>query len=637
MSYALTLGATFFINLILILSVNLQLGLLGLPNLGFIIFMGAGAYAVGLLSMGPPTALSLQHYFFGATLPFPVPLILAVLLGMLLAGVLGALVLRKLRGHYLAIITLILVLAAWTAVNGEPNFLGGANGIYGIPQPFQSLASSGNGYGVVFLIYVAVLAAVCFVFAERFFRSPMGRAARAIRENESGAMALGKNPYRVRMIAVICGGGMAALSGALLAQYVAIWTPTPWSLDEIFPAVGAMIIGGRGNNWGAALGCLVVDIGVGQGITFIPAFSSDPGLSFAIQWIVDGLLLIGFLWFRPKGLLPERKARWPKLASGYVQAGLTPDVVSAPNLVPAVSSEAAVSDGVSAVSLALPTATSETSPNGLSAPVTHAEARDHLTGLVSEDASGTVLSCQGVSVSFGGLRAVDDVSLSVQRGSITGLIGPNGAGKSTLVNVLSGHLRRHAGRVLLDSHDVTAVPGYGIAQRGLVRTFQLSSEFPRLTVLDNMMVSPRHVGAHFWSDVFRPRVWRHQESELLIRARALLEEFGLLDLADEYAGNLSGGQKRLLELARALMGEPKVLLLDEPMAGVATSMVDRLIDRILDINKSRGVTMLIVEHDLDVIDRLCSQVLVMIQGRVAAQGNMQELREDERVIEAYLS
>jgi ABC-type branched-subunit amino acid transport system ATPase component len=248
-----------------------------------------------------------------------------------------------------------------------------------------------------------------------------------------------------------------------------------------------------------------------------------------------------------------------------------------------------------------------------------------------------VLEIENLSKSFGGIHAVRDCTFTVTQGQVLGLIGPNGAGKSTLVNVLSGHLRRHAGRVLLDSHDVTAVPGYGIAQRGLIRTFQLSSEFPRLTVLDNMMVSPRHVGAHFWSDVFRPRVWRHQEREELIRARALLEEFGLLDLADEYAGNLSGGQKRLLELARALMGEPKVLLLDEPMAGVASSMVDRLIDRILDINKTRGVTMLIVEHDLDVVDRLCSQVLVMIQGRVAAQGNMQELREDERVIEAYLS
>jgi ABC-type branched-subunit amino acid transport system ATPase component len=379
---------------------------------------------------------------------------------------------------------------------------------------------------------------------------------------------------------------MAALSGALLAEYTTLWTPAPWSLDEIFPAVGAMIIGGRGNNWGAAVGTLIVDIGIGQGVSFLPAISSDPGLSFSVQWILEGLILVGFLWFRPAGIIPERKARWP---------------------VPALSG----------------------------APSMSAEAiRPEAVGQQAQD---PILSCDGVSVSFGGVRAVDGASLSVPRGSITGLIGPNGAGKSTLVNVLSGHLRSQAGRVMFDTADTTALPSYRVAKRGLVRTFQLSSEFARMTVLENMMVPPEQVGASLWTGVFGRRRWKPQEDELLARARALLDEFGLLSLADEYAGNLSGGQKRLLELARALMRDPAMLLLDEPMAGVAPSMADRLVDQILDINQRRGVTFLIVEHDLDVIDRLCPTVLVMIGGRVMAEGNMQQLREDERVIEAYLS
>lgn len=598
MSYALTLSSYFFINLILILGVNLQLGLLGLPNLGFIIFLGAGAYTVALLSIGPMQADSVQHYFFGATLPFPVPLILAVVIGMIFAAVVGSLLLRRMRGHYLAIITLILVLSVWTIVNGEPNFLGGANGVYGIPQPFHSLASSPNGYGFVFVVYIAVLACLCFVFAERFVRSPLGRTARAIRENENAAMALGKDPYRIRMIAVICGGGMAALSGALLAEYITLWTPTPWSLDEVFPAVGAMIIGGRGNNWGAAVGTLVVDIGIGQGVSFLPAISSDPGLSFAVQWILEGLVLVAFLWFRPGGIIPERKARWPVRALS----------------------------GVPSASAALPVG-----------PLDAALSPADLLPLADKTPGDAILSCEDVSVSFGGLRAVDGASLSVRRGSITGLIGPNGAGKSTLVNVLSGQLRSHAGRVMFDAADTTALPSFRLAQRGLVRTFQLSSEFPRLTVLENMMASPEHAGASLWTGVFRRRRWKDQEYEMLVRARGLLDEFGLLPLADEYAGNLSGGQKRLLELARALMRDPTMLLLDEPLAGVAPSMVDHLIDQILDINRRRGVTFLIVEHDLEVIDRLCQTVLVMIQGRVMAEGNMQQLREDERVIEAYLS
>jgi len=308
--YATTLGTVFFINLILILSVNLQLGLLGLPNLSFIICLGAGAYVVSIFSLGPAVPGSLQQYFFGAFLPFPIPLILAALVGVAVAFIVGALVLYRMRGHTLAVITLIIVLVVWSVINGTPNFLGGANGLFGIPQPFHSLAGTTLGYGFVFLGYVAVLGCLCFVFNQRFFKSPLGRAARALRENEQAAVALGKDAYRIRLIAVMCGGAMAALSGALLAQYSMIWTPSPWSLDEVFPAIGAMIVGGRGNNWGAALGTFFVSIVIGQGIQWIPFVSSDPGLGSAVQWIGEGVIFIGFLWFRPRGLLPERKARW---------------------------------------------------------------------------------------------------------------------------------------------------------------------------------------------------------------------------------------------------------------------------------------------------------------------------------------
>lgn len=310
MSYALTLATYFFIDLLLVLGVNLQLGLLGLPNLSFIISLGAGAYAVALFSVGPATADSLQHYFFGVSTPFPVPLIMAALAGMLCAFLIGAVLLKNMRGHYLAIVTLVIVIVVWTIVEGETSFLGGSNGIYGIPQPFHSLTSSVNGYAAIFLLLVALVTAACFVLAQRFFHSPLGRTARAIRENEAAAKALGKNPYRVRLIAFVVGGGFAALSGAFLAEYITVWTPSPWSINEIFPAVAAMIVGGRGNNWGAAVGTLLIDIGISQGITYVPGISSNPSLSFAIQWILFGSLVVAFLWLRPIGLLPERKARW---------------------------------------------------------------------------------------------------------------------------------------------------------------------------------------------------------------------------------------------------------------------------------------------------------------------------------------
>lgn len=251
-------------------------------------------------------------------------------------------------------------------------------------------------------------------------------------------------------------------------------------------------------------------------------------------------------------------------------------------------------------------------------------------------ADAVIATCEKVSWSFGGVHAVDESSLTVRRGLVTGLIGPNGAGKSTLINLMSGHLRGHSGRIVFDGQDTSNATPHAIARRGMIRTFQLSSEFEHMTCLENLMVAPQQIGESFWTAIFRPRAWRREERELLAKARKLLDDFGLLRLADEYAVNLSGGQKRLLELARALMADPKMLLLDEPMAGVSRVMIDRLVERILELNRA-GLTFLIVEHDLEVIGRLCQTVNVMAQGRVFAQGTMDELREDERVVEAYLS
>lgn len=246
-----------------------------------------------------------------------------------------------------------------------------------------------------------------------------------------------------------------------------------------------------------------------------------------------------------------------------------------------------------------------------------------------------ILDIRAVSCAFGGLQAVDKATLSIERGSITGLIGPNGAGKSTLVNIISGHTKGQEGEIVFADQEVTGLAPYQIARRGLIRTFQLSSEFPNMTLLENMLVAPKQIGTSFWKAMFRKSEWSRQEYDLLDKARHLLVEFGLYKLADEYAGNLSGGQKRLLEIARALMADPIMLVLDEPMAGVSGVLIDRLVDHILDLQRS-GLTFLIIEHDLEVIDRLCSTVFAMAQGSVLASGTMEELRHNESVLEAYL-
>jgi branched-chain amino acid transport system ATP-binding protein len=239
---------------------------------------------------------------------------------------------------------------------------------------------------------------------------------------------------------------------------------------------------------------------------------------------------------------------------------------------------------------------------------------------------------------FGGIVAVDGASFTVERGSITGLIGPNGAGKSTTFNCITGVHRPDGGRIVFEGEEITGLQPETIANRGLVRTFQIARELPEMTVLENMMLAPKgQTGESLWRSVapFARRSVVEQEEELRERVWETLELFELDHLAEEYAGNLSGGQRKLLELARALLTDPEVLLLDEPMAGVNPSLERKLLERI-DALRERGYTFLIVEHDMDLIMENCEHVIVMHQGRVLAEGPPATIKSNERVIDAYL-
>jgi ABC-type branched-subunit amino acid transport system ATPase component len=237
---------------------------------------------------------------------------------------------------------------------------------------------------------------------------------------------------------------------------------------------------------------------------------------------------------------------------------------------------------------------------------------------------------------FGGVWAVDGASFSVRRGSITSLIGPNGAGKSTVVSIIGGSVRAAGGRVIFEGEDITRLPAHERARLGLVRTYQLSSEFGRLTVLENLLVAaPEQRGERLRTLLLGKRYWREQERELVVRARELLERFGMSPKEDEYAGNLSGGQKRLVEIMRALMAQPKLVLLDEPMAGVNPTLARSIEDDLTSL-VGDGVTLLLVEHELDVVERLSESVVAMALGKVLAVGTMAELRSRKDVLDAYL-
>jgi ABC-type branched-subunit amino acid transport system ATPase component len=256
--------------------------------------------------------------------------------------------------------------------------------------------------------------------------------------------------------------------------------------------------------------------------------------------------------------------------------------------------------------------------------------------MISDTPADVILDCADVSRSFGGVHAVDHCSLVVERGSITGLIGPNGAGKSTFLATIGGAISPSAGRITFDGKDITGLPVHVRAQRGLIRTFQLGSDFPRLTVLENMMAACQdNPGETIAGVFFGRRKWKAYERERLTEAKELLVEFKLDTLKNEYAGNLSGGQKRLLELARAIMTRPRLLLLDEPTVGINPLLRARVVEILLDMRR-RGVTCLVVEHALDVVEQLCDTVAVMVTGSVLRKGTMQEMQRDEHVIAAYL-
>ena len=251
--------------------------------------------------------------------------------------------------------------------------------------------------------------------------------------------------------------------------------------------------------------------------------------------------------------------------------------------------------------------------------------------------SAAILEVDDVARTFGGLRAVDGASLDVETGSITALIGPNGAGKSTLFNVVSGFVSAERGTVRFEGRRIDRQAPHRIAQHGLVRTFQVPRALTRMSVLDNLLVAAsRHPGERLTGLVFRPGRTRARERRARERAAELLALVRLDRHAEEYAGVLSGGQRKLLDFARVLMAEPRLVLLDEPMAGVNPALGRQLLEHVLQLREEAGLTFLFVEHDLDVVMEASDRVIVMNEGRVIASGSPAEIRADQRVVDAYL-
>jgi neutral amino acid transport system ATP-binding protein len=247
-----------------------------------------------------------------------------------------------------------------------------------------------------------------------------------------------------------------------------------------------------------------------------------------------------------------------------------------------------------------------------------------------------LLAASGLYKSFGGVRAVNNAQIQVQQGKITGLIGPNGAGKTTLFNLLSNFISPDRGEVIFDGESIHHLPPHKIALQGCVRTFQVARVLSRLSVLENMLLAPqKQTGENFMRLWFEQKQVRREERENKERAISILESVGLIEKASDYAGALSGGQRKLLEMARALMTRPKLILLDEPAAGVNPTLIGQICEHIVNWNK-QGISFLIIEHNMDVIMSLCNHVWVLAEGTNLADGTPQEIQSNDQVLEAYL-
>ena len=253
------------------------------------------------------------------------------------------------------------------------------------------------------------------------------------------------------------------------------------------------------------------------------------------------------------------------------------------------------------------------------------------------DVDPYILKVEKLTKFFGGLAAVSNCSLNIKKGSITGIIGPNGSGKSTLFNLIAGNLKPNSGKVLFDNENITEVPSYELFAKGLLRTFQIAHEFTNLTVLENLMMVPgNQSGESLLNTFIKPSLIKREEEILRAKAYDVIEFLNLKHLANELAGNLSGGQKKLLELGRTMMVDAKIVLLDEVGAGVNRTLLKDLGTAILRLNKEKNYTFCMIEHDMDFISRMCDPVIVMAEGSVLFQGTPEEVKKNEKVIESYL-
>jgi branched-chain amino acid transport system permease protein len=557
------------------LSLNLLMGFAGQVSIAHAAFGAIGGYLAGYLGQ--------EHaWAFGPALAVGVA-------AALVFGLIVSLPALRLAGEYLILLTLsvqIITLVVITSISA----LGGLTGLSALPG--ISLLGSTLLTPQDFLKLLVPVALAVFLLMRRIAGSPAGRVLRGIREDELATQSLGKDVFAYKSQVFALTAGLAGLGGVLLAYYNGVVAPGMFGFSVSMTVIVMVILGGSANLYGTLFGTALV---VASGPFFQKVIKLSVDRSSLAQLLAYGVALVAVLRWRPQGILPEGAT--PSALLRRVRPGGRVGPRAAPT----------AQDGAQVVPLAARKRSGE---------------------------PALALEATALTKRFGGIRAVEGLDLSLERGRITGLIGPNGAGKTTVFNLLTGALKPDDGSILLGGRDITGLPPHRIARAGMVRSFQDVRTFPRLTVLENVMMGVAGQRGERMSVVLSPLPLGPGDRRTRDRALEWLEFVGLGQRADEPAGSLAFGEQKLVALARVLATEAEVLLLDEPASGIDKRWSDHMIEHIARLPEA-GRTVCIVEHNLDVVQRLAHKICFMHEGSVTAEGTMAELSRQERLQEAY--
>ena len=614
--YYIHLAETILIYTILLFGLDIVVGYIGQVSLGHAALFGIGSYTAGVLFI---------HFGFPVWATIPASIIVTAFFGGILA--LPAL---KVIGPYLAMVTLAFGTIAQILIN-EMTWL--TEGPLGIKLPKPQLMGAPMTEAEFFWVVAAIMI-LALIVIDRFVKSQMGRAFEALRDSPVACDCMGVSVYRFKVIAFVISAGFAGLAGCLYAYSEQYISPNTYNNELAVLFLLGIIMGGRKSRLGAVIGAAI--------IVLLPKLLDDINLFRIVASIIAVVVVIGAAMALSKKVTTIRRVAVPLagvvglavfsfwlnsiadwrlsifgfmilLVVYYLQNGI---VGFAKSFYQSIAGKAKTTRGEAAKEVD--------------------DSISFISAVANQNTGAELLKVESLLMQFGGLKALNNVDLSIKRGTIHGLIGPNGSGKSTMMNVLTGIYVPTAGSVLYAGESVVGKTSSDIALSGIARTFQNVQLFGEMTAIQNILVGLHHT---FQSNMVEialhlPRYMK-EEGQAHARALALLKFVGLEDLANEEARNLPYGKQRLLEIARALALDPELLLLDEPAAGLTAPDIKELL-RIIRKIRDSGITFILIEHHMDVVMSVCDTVSVLDFGQKIAEGKPAEVQADEKVIHAYL-